>query len=118
MDEYYKKIGGRPEKPVKKRKSRGADTPQPTPDKSEPKKRRKSKARSPDPEHRPLTILEEEHKWGEKDVLEVSTIEPTPEGHKALLLLTNGKKASVQLALCNKRCPQKASLFSLLRDSC
>ncbi|RAH74478.1 chromo domain-containing protein [Aspergillus aculeatinus CBS 121060] len=115
VDEYFSKLGGRPEKPqTKKRKSLGRPPKSATPEKTQPNKRRKSRENeSPEPQ-----AAEEDSDSGswvpkskswEKEVDNVDTIfrEPGSGNLLAILNWKNGRKSKVLIETCYERCPRK-----------
>ena len=125
LDEYFRKLGGRPEKPQpqpKKRKSMGRP-PKSTPEKMpEPKKRRKSRAETatetPDEEQADdkdgnesdgtSTWMPKSRNWeGEVDSVETIIRQPGTSNLLAFLNWKNGKKSKVSIQLCYDKCPKK-----------
>ncbi|OOF99098.1 hypothetical protein ASPCADRAFT_204757 [Aspergillus carbonarius ITEM 5010] len=129
LDEYFRKLGGRPEKPQpqpKKRKSMGRP-PKSTPEKMpEPKKRRKSRAETatetPDEEQADdkdgnesdgtSTWMPKSRNWeGEVDSVETIIRQPGTSNLLAFLNWKNGKKSKVSIQLCYDKCPKKMLAF-------
>lgn len=126
VNDYYEKIGGRPEKPAvqkgkpgRKRKSMGDSKPTTAASSpataAEPKRRRKSGAPKDDnkKEASPKTGKNSESwlpkgSW-EKEVKEVSNIAQLKDqsGLTAYLLFHNGNKIQVDVKMCYKKCPLK-----------
>ncbi|KAK2829861.1 hypothetical protein FQN49_007185 [Arthroderma sp. PD_2] len=114
LDEYFNRIGGRPEKPTKKRKSLGGKAAS-TPDKPLAKKGKMSK--SVDRE----TSVEDENSadwmpttknWdGEVECVSTITRDTDSDGLVAYLEWKNGKKSRVSVQRCYERCPQKMLQF-------
>ncbi|KAJ5662014.1 uncharacterized protein N7477_009630 [Penicillium maclennaniae] len=137
LTEYFKSIGGRPEKPAakagpgRKRKSMGETKTSSTPPSTEPKKRRRSsKAQDPAPEAEPeanVDEIEEESTWvpkgknWDKEIESVDTIIRDQEngGLYAYLIWNNGKRSKVSIESCYEKCPRKVSFSfkSNLSDS-
>ncbi|EFQ98422.1 heterochromatin protein HP1 [Nannizzia gypsea CBS 118893] len=115
LEEYFKKIGGRPEKPTKKRKSL-ADKASSTPDKPTKKGRKPNSAKveTPDQEASP-----EDADWTpptgdwDNELSYVSTILRDPDGDGLVVYLEwkNGRKSRASLKTCYERCPQKMLQF-------
>ncbi|KAI1932577.1 hypothetical protein LOZ58_003747 [Ophidiomyces ophidiicola] len=107
LQEYFDRIGGRPEKPSKKRKS-GASVQQRTPAK-------KSK-KSPDIVNGTSDAIEL-HNWypegsnWDSQVETVETIIRKNSNLYALLAFDNGKRSKVSLAQAYEKCPQKMLRF-------
>jgi chromobox protein 1 len=138
LDAYYKKIGGRPDKPAEKPAEKGAkgpgrkrksmaekkETPAATP--TETKRRRQSApkneskddvkadvntpAESEDDE--PSNWVPKSQNW-DKEVQSVDTIirDTNDQGLYALLLWTNGKRSRIHIQSCYERCPMKMLKF-------
>ncbi|EFE31059.1 uncharacterized protein ARB_01926 [Trichophyton benhamiae CBS 112371] len=110
LEEYFKKIGGRPEKPTKKRKSL-ADKASSTPDKPTKRGRKPSsiKVGTPDQEASP-----EDTDWAppaggwEKELSYISTVLRDPDGDGLVVYLEwkNGRKSRAPIQTCYERCPQ------------
>ena len=117
VDEYYRKLGGRPVKPEpKKRKSVGGRPPKSAPakqEKPEPKRQRKSRGPVEDEtaENNDTPNWMPKSKNWEKEVKSVETIlrDAETDGLVAFLLWENGKKSKVSIEMCYDRCPRKAS---------
>lgn len=130
MEQYYKKIGGRPSNPLSKaapkgpgRKRKSLAEPKSTPPaapQNEPKKRRKSAPRTPASETPALTednSDEDTENWlpkGNNWDKEVNCVDTIVRGEDnktlfALLLWTNGKKTKVSVDTCYDKCPKKVS---------
>ncbi|PYH98802.1 hypothetical protein BO71DRAFT_394963 [Aspergillus ellipticus CBS 707.79] len=132
VDEYFRVLGGRPEKPqAKKRKSMGRP-PKSTAEKQqpEPKRRRKSRGETattpPDEDdgegeaegegdgdsEETTTWVPRSKNW-ENEVENVETIirEPGTTNLLAFLNWKNGKKSKVSIETCYDRCPKKMLKF-------
>ncbi|RAL16375.1 uncharacterized protein BO97DRAFT_440153 [Aspergillus homomorphus CBS 101889] len=119
VDEYFRGLGGRPEKPQpKKRKSIGRPPKSATPEKpQQPNKRRKSRANE-SPEPQPAddsdsgSWVPKSKSW-EKEVENVDTIfrEPGTSNLLAILNWKNGKKSKVLIGTCYEKCPRKMLEF-------
>ncbi|KAL2822001.1 hypothetical protein BJX63DRAFT_377744 [Aspergillus granulosus] len=121
LDEYFKTIGGRPEKPQpKKRKSMGRP-PKSAPEKPEPKKRRKSRAdtetdnteeteKKKDKDGQVPDWVPKSKNW-ENEVKAIDTIVREGDGLVAFLHWNNDKKSKVSIEMCYEKCPRKVSLF-------
>lgn len=131
---YYKKIGGRPEKPEKvekpkhgrKRKSMAEKKEAPPTKPTETKRRRQStpkresknyiKTEDQTPteteEDEPSDWVPKGKNWDE-EVQSVDTIirDAKDQGLYALLLWTNGKRSRVNIASCYEKCPMKMLKF-------
>ncbi|KAJ5513348.1 Chromo domain/shadow [Penicillium fimorum] len=127
---YYKRIGGRPEKPEdkpkaakpgRKRKSMGDSklaTPVPAPPASEAKRQRRksvpketTKQASPEYEENGIQWLPKAKNW-DKDVKTVDTIVREGDaGLMAWLEFNNGHKAKLSIQVCYERCPLKMLKF-------
>ena len=117
VEEYYNDIGGRPEKPTKKRKSHGQA--KATPEEAERKRRRipKRATGTATPEVEDTGGWVPKGKSWENDVASVDTVSREPSGELfAFLVWKNGKKSKVSTEMCYRRCPLKVS--SLSRRSC
>ncbi|KAI9367036.1 hypothetical protein BJX61DRAFT_547884, partial [Aspergillus egyptiacus] len=115
LDEYFKIVGGRPEKP-KKRKSMGRPPKAAQDQNPGPKRRRRSRA---DTEPEPAQPAEENDKdssmpdwvpksksW-EKEVKAVDTIVREKDGGLvAFLHWNNDKKSKVSIETCYEKCPR------------
>ncbi|KAL4922281.1 hypothetical protein BDW62DRAFT_50626 [Aspergillus aurantiobrunneus] len=122
VNEYFKFIGGRPEKPPpKKRKSMGRPPKAAQQEKPEPKRRRRS--RTTDNEERDAGEDKEKLKetqardwvpksknW-EKEVKDVDTIVREDGGLVAYLHWNNEKKSKVSIETCYEKCPRKMLSF-------
>ncbi|KAJ5287454.1 hypothetical protein N7478_003140 [Penicillium angulare] len=131
VEQYYKKIGGRPDKPSskaapkagRKRKSLGeTKSTAPPASQNESKKRRKSAPRTPASETPALTednSDEDTENWlpkGNNWDREVNCVDTIVRGEDnktlfALLLWTNGKKTKVSVETCYDKCPKKMLRF-------
>ncbi|PYH78174.1 hypothetical protein BO82DRAFT_405531 [Aspergillus uvarum CBS 121591] len=118
VDEYFSKLGGRPEKSqTKKRKSLGRPPKSATPEKTQPNKRRKSRTNeSPEPqpeEDSDSSSWVPKGKSWEKEVDTVDTIFRDPSTSQLLAILNwkNGKKSKVLIETCYERCPRKMLEF-------
>lgn len=127
LTEYFKSIGGRPEKPAtksgpgRKRKSMGETKSTSATPSVEPKKRRRStKAQDLAPEaEAEVEEDEEETTWvpkgknWDKELDSVDTIIRDQEsgGLFAFLLWNNGKRSKVSIESCYEKCPRKVSLL-------
>ncbi|KAL3464026.1 hypothetical protein BJX64DRAFT_255427 [Aspergillus heterothallicus] len=123
LDEYFKVLGGRPEKPQpKKRKSMGRP-PKSTPGKPEPRKRRKSRAdtetdateekekeKEKDKDGRVPNWVPKSKNW-ENEVKAVDTIVREGDGLVAFLHWNNDKKSKVSIEMCYEKCPRKMLKF-------
>ncbi|OJK02416.1 hypothetical protein ASPACDRAFT_41243 [Aspergillus aculeatus ATCC 16872] len=114
VNEYFSKLGGRPEKPqTKKRKSLGRPPKSASPEKTQPNKRRKSRANE-SPESQAAedsdsgSWVPKSKSW-EKEVDNVDTIfrEPGSGNLLAILNWKNGRKSKVLIETCYERCPRK-----------
>ncbi|KAJ5650634.1 uncharacterized protein N7484_004357 [Penicillium longicatenatum] len=131
---YYKKIGGRPQKPSpqtpakagpgRKRKSMGESKVAPVEaPKSETKRRRKSAAQTQASETPALTEDNSENEdqtdwvpagknWDkELDAVDTIVRDPESQGLFVLLVWKNGKKSRVSIETCYEKCPQKMLKF-------
>ncbi|KAJ5785111.1 uncharacterized protein N7503_010323 [Penicillium pulvis] len=131
---YYKKIGGRPKKPLpqtpvkagpgRKRKSMGEPKEEPAEaPKTETKRRRKSAAQTMASETPALTEDgsedDDQTNWvpkgknWDKELGAVDTIirDPESQGLFVLLLWNNGRKSRVSIETCYEKCPQKMLKF-------
>ncbi|KAL3479935.1 chromo domain-containing protein [Aspergillus californicus] len=117
LEEYFRALGGRPEKPQpKKRKSTGRP-PKSTPkNQPEPKKRRKSGRRDTEAE----AIEEKESvvpdwvpksKSWENEVKMIHTIVREGEGLVVFLHWNNDKKSKVSIETCYEKCPRHMLKF-------
>lgn len=123
LEEYYKKIGGRPQKPApkpgpgRKRKSTADSksvTPSATPA-TEPKRRRKSAKAEETPVETDLEMddwVPKSNNW-EKELESVDTIirDPETNGLYAFILWKNGKRSRVSIESCYEKCPRKVSAY-------
>ncbi|KAJ9319957.1 hypothetical protein DTO027B5_9067 [Paecilomyces variotii] len=116
VDEYYAKLGGRPEKPSRKRKS--LNEAKATPEKATQKKPRKSRgtasaepAASEENDDVPDWVPKSKN-W-EKDILKVDTIMRDPDTGSLMAYLhwNNGKKSRVSIEQCYEKCPMKMLRF-------
>lgn len=129
LEEYYKKLGGRPKKPApkpgpkpgRKRKST-ADSKSVTSSaasSTEPKRRRKS-AKAEETESDSLVYDEnwvpKSNNW-EEELAQVDTIirDSDNGGLYAFLLWNNGRRSRVSIESCYEKCPDKVSKHSLQR---
>ncbi|BCS04399.1 chromo domain-containing protein [Aspergillus luchuensis] len=126
VEEYFRVLGGRPEKPqpqTKKRKSMGRP-PKSVPEKTpEPKRRRKSRAEttteSPEKEQADEGESDDTSTWvpssrnWEKEVDTVETIirQPGTSNLLAFISWKNGRKSKVSLEMCYDKCPKKMLRF-------
>ncbi|OJJ77630.1 hypothetical protein ASPBRDRAFT_36853 [Aspergillus brasiliensis CBS 101740] len=126
VEEYFRVLGGRPEKPKpqsKKRKSTGRPPKSAAENTPEPKRRRKSRAEtateSPEKEQGDGGESDETSTWvpstrnWEKDVDTVETIirQPGTSNLLAFISWKNGKKSKVNLQMCYDKCPKKMLEF-------
>ncbi|KAL3491313.1 hypothetical protein BJX62DRAFT_237237 [Aspergillus germanicus] len=119
LDEYFKGLGGRPEKPEpKKRKSMGRP-PKSTPEKPEPRKRRKSRAdtetdatedKEKEKDSKVPDWVPKSKNW-ENEVKAVDTIVRERDGLVAFLHWNNDKKSKVSIEMCYEKCPRKMLKF-------
>ncbi|KAL4792031.1 hypothetical protein BDV19DRAFT_281825 [Aspergillus venezuelensis] len=130
LDEYFKRLGGRPQKPQKKRKSMGrpkATKVKEESEKPEPKRRRRSRAADTEEtdagEGKEKETEKEKEKetpapdwvpksknW-EKEVKAVDTIVREDGGLVAYLHWNNDKKSKVSIETCYEKCPRKMLQF-------
>ncbi|KAL4753885.1 hypothetical protein BDW72DRAFT_4167 [Aspergillus terricola var. indicus] len=121
LEEYFKLIGGRPEKPSKKRKSAGRPPKAASVDKPEPKRRRRSRAadteetntseeRGKAKESVAPDWVPKSKNW-ENEVKTVDTIVREDGGLVAYLHWNNGKKSKVSIETCYDKCPRKMLKF-------
>lgn len=123
MQEYFKTIGGRPEKPAKKRKSTGRPSKSAEDEKPEPKKRRRSRAaddetdagevkkeEKPEKEGKVPEWLPKSKSW-ENEVKAVDTIIRESDGLVAYLHWKNDKKSKVSIETCYDKCPRMMLKF-------
>ncbi|WEW58219.1 hypothetical protein PRK78_003687 [Emydomyces testavorans] len=103
--EYFAKIGGRPEKPTKKRKSAGAVS---TPDRVPAKKSKKAlRSVNGTPDTAEVADwLPKSNDW-DPEVRFVETIIRDGNNLYALLHWNNDKKTRVSLQQCYEKCPQR-----------
>ena len=128
MEQYYKKLGGRPQKPApktgpgRKRKSMGTPKASPATDQaSEHKKRRRSTKADSAVSETPAESGDEETNWvpkgknWDKDVSSIDTIvrDPDSGGLYAFLLWNNGRRSRVSIDSCYEKCPMKVSVIIL-----
>jgi hypothetical protein len=111
LDEYYEKLGGKPEKSARKRKS--MNEARAAPEKATQKKPRKSRgADSAEPEENEEVPdwVPKSKNW-EKDILKVDTIMRDAETGSLMAYLhwNNGKKSRVSIEQCYEKCPMKVS---------
>ncbi|KAL4978637.1 hypothetical protein BDW66DRAFT_129218 [Aspergillus desertorum] len=123
LNEYFKLIGGRPQKPSKKRKSTGRPPKAASVEKSEPKRRRRSRAASTEEtnaaeEKEKVKVKESvapnwvpKSKNWENEVKAVDTIVREDGGLVAYLHWKNDKKSKVSIETCYDRCPRKMLKF-------
>jgi chromobox protein 1 len=128
LDEYFKGLGGRPEKPEpKKRKSMGRP-PKSTPEKLEPRKRRKSRAdtetdatkdkeKEKEKDSQVPDWVPKSKNW-ENEVKTVDTIVRERDGLVAFLHWNNDKKSKVSIEMCYEKCPRKVSVIHASFDRC
>jgi chromobox protein 1 len=126
LDEYFKGLGGRPEKPEpKKRKSMGRP-PKSTPEKPEPRKRRKSRAdtetdatedKEKEKDSQVPDWVPKSKNW-ENEVKAVDTIVRERDGLVAFLHWNNDKKSKVSIEMCYEKCPRKVSVIHASFDRC
>lgn len=127
LEEYYKKLGGRPKKAAakpglksglgRKRKST-ADSKSVTPSaalSTEPKRRRKSAKAEETPTESDSVVYEENwvpksNNW-EKELNQVDTIirDSDNGGLYAFLLWNSGRRSRVSIESCYEKCPRKVS---------
>ncbi|KAL5339430.1 hypothetical protein BJX70DRAFT_152254 [Aspergillus crustosus] len=119
LEEYFRSLGGRPEKPqAKKRKSMGRP-PKSTPEekeKPEPKRRRKSRAdeETPAAEEKETQQAPEwmpKSKNWENEVKAVDTIVREGDALVAFLHWNNDRKSKVSIETCYEKCPRKMLKF-------
>lgn len=122
LEEYYKQIGGRPQKPApkpgpgRKRKSTGdSKSVTPAPSAAEPKRRRKSAKAEETHVDTDLEMddwVPKSNNW-EKELQSVDTIIRDPEnnGLYAFILWKNGKRSRVAIESCYEKCPRKVSTY-------
>ncbi|THC90604.1 hypothetical protein EYZ11_009936 [Aspergillus tanneri] len=116
VKEYFRSIGGRPQKQGRKRKSLGAA--KQTLEKAEPKKRRKSRAdqdtegaaKKEKEEADGVEWMPKSKNW-ENEVEHVDTIMREQGSLIAFLQWTNGKKSKVSIETCYEKCPKKMLKF-------
>ncbi|KAL4932805.1 chromo domain-containing protein [Aspergillus undulatus] len=125
LQEYFKILGGRPEKPQKKRKSMGrpkAAAREKEKEKPEPKRRRRSRAadtedtdageeKAPAHKETPTPDWAPKSKNWEKEVKAVDTILREDGGLVAYLHWNNDKKSKVSIETCYEKCPRKMLQF-------
>ncbi|EZF35714.1 Heterochromatin protein HP1 [Trichophyton interdigitale] len=115
LEEYFKKIGGRPEKPTKKRKSL-ADKASSTPDKPTKRGRKPSSIKVGTPDQEAST---EDSHWApptgdwENELRYISTVLRDPDGDGLVVYLEwkNGRKSRAPIQTCYERCPQMMLKF-------
>ncbi|EDN09897.1 conserved hypothetical protein [Histoplasma mississippiense (nom. inval.)] len=114
VKEYFSIIGGRPEKPSKKRKSITGSTP--TPDTSTVKRSKKSRDSeangTPEIENNVADWVPKTKNW-DSQVKSVDTIMRDPPTGNLFVYLNwnNDKKAKVSIQQCYEKCPQKMLQF-------
>lgn len=111
VDEYFEKIGGRPEKPTKKRKSTGTAATS-TPDKPPAKKGKKARASTNGtPEQDIPDWVPKSQSW-DSEIKSIDTIVRDHETGNLIVFLdwNNGKKSRVSLETCYERCPMKVRI--------
>lgn len=118
IEEYFGKIGGRPEKPTKKRKSMGAGAAS-TPDKPPAKRGRKAQASTngtPETEKTIPDWVPKSKSW-DAEIKSIDTIirDPGTENLYVFLDWNNGRKSKVSLETCYERCPMKVRIKSCNR---
>ncbi|KAM5436123.1 hypothetical protein McanCB21832_002944 [Microsporum canis] len=120
LQEYFKKIGGRPEKPTKKRKSL-AEKASSTPDKPAKKGRKVNSVNvgTPDREASPEDLpdwVPTTDDW-DNELQYISTISRDPDGDGLVVYLEwkNGRKSRASLQTCYERCPQKVRKYNSKR---
>lgn len=120
LQEYFKKIGGRPEKPTKKRKSL-AEKVSSTPDKPAKKGRKVNSVNvgTPDREASPEDLpdwVPTTDDW-DNELQYISTISRDPDGDGLVVYLEwkNGRKSRASLQTCYERCPQKVRKYNSKR---
>ncbi|KAL4989937.1 hypothetical protein BDW68DRAFT_57049 [Aspergillus falconensis] len=121
LNEYFKLIGGRPEKPSKKRKSTGRPPKAASVEKPEPKRRRRSRAadnEETDAGEEKKKVKESvapnwvpKSKNWENEVKTVDTIVREDGGLVAYLHWNNDKKSKVSIETCYDKCPRKMLKF-------
>lgn len=111
VEEYFALIGGRPEKPSKKRKSiTGSSTP--TRDTATSKRSKKSRAseanETPETENNVADWVPKTKNW-DSQVKSIDTIMRDPPTGNLFVYLNwnNDKKAKVSIQQCYEKCPQK-----------
>ncbi|KAL4785235.1 hypothetical protein BJX76DRAFT_185711 [Aspergillus varians] len=117
LQEYFKILGGRPEKPQpKKRKSMGRPPKTAKEEKPEPKRRRRSRAadneetdagedkQEKEKDSQAPDWVPKSKNW-EKEVNNVDTIVREADGLVAYLHWKNGKKSKVSIETCYQKCP-------------
>lgn len=135
LDTYYKKIGGRPEKPAekgakgpgRKRKSMAEKKETPAAATTETKRRRQSAPKNETKEDskadtytpaeseeddEPSDWVPKSQNW-DREVQSVDTIirDANDQELYALLLWTNGKRSRIHIQSCYERCPMKMLKF-------
>ncbi|RDW81164.1 chromo domain-containing protein [Aspergillus mulundensis] len=125
LDEYFKIIGGRPEKPSRKRKSTGRPPKAASEEKEKPEPKRRRRSRAADTEETDATDEKEKVKekegvapdwvpksknW-ENEVKAVDTIVREDGGLVAYLHWNNDKKSKVSIETCYEKCPRKMLKF-------
>ncbi|KAL2835256.1 hypothetical protein BDW59DRAFT_156077 [Aspergillus cavernicola] len=116
LDEYFKIIGGRPQKPQpKKRKSMGRPAKSTLEKQPEPKKRRKSRAETEtEPAEEKESVVPDwvpKSKSWENEVKTVDTIVRDGDALVAFLHWNNDKKSKVSIETCYEKCPRQMLKF-------
>jgi chromobox protein 1 len=103
--EYYEKIGGRPEKQTKKRKSLGDTATMPQRKKS--RKSQGSENGTPDSENTSDWVPKAKN-W-DKEIQSIDTIMRDPDSGNLFVYLNwnNNKKSKVSIQQCYEKCPMK-----------
>ncbi|KAL2870478.1 chromo domain-containing protein [Aspergillus lucknowensis] len=117
LDEYFRILGGRPEKPQRKKRKSMGRPPKLTPEKPAPRKRRKSRADTETDaaegkekdSHVPDWVPKSKN-W-ENEVKAVDTIVREGDGLVAFLHWNNDKKSRVSIETCYEKCPRKMLKF-------
>ncbi|ODH29205.1 hypothetical protein ACO22_03793 [Paracoccidioides brasiliensis] len=113
VEEYYSKIGGRPEKPSKKRKSLGESS---ALSRDTASSKRSKKPRSvdgtPEMENNAANWMPKTKNW-DTQVKSIDTIMRDPPTGNLFVYLNwnNDKKAKVSIQQCYEKCPQKMLQF-------
>ncbi|EEP76368.1 conserved hypothetical protein [Uncinocarpus reesii 1704] len=109
LDEYFKIIGGRPEKQTKKRKSVGAAS---TPETMTSKKAKTlGHSSNGTPNGEEISDWTPKSNNWDRDVRAVETIVREGDNLYALLYWNNDKKIKVSLRQCYEKCPRKMLKF-------